>query len=218
MRLSVMNAAEIAAQGYEIATMIKMGRVPSAVKAHVDVSGAQAHMMAHGVMVIPGSNELLDWFSNFDVYRILGKTFGRGQKGRGSTGAVFHAGFLRHASRLQRFAKEHDAQLLVGHSLGAAAAQILGTSLAIPAIGFASPRVKFGKGKLKHERGVLNICRADDLVTRVPPSEAGFRRLGHSVRMVSQKTNPGMDHSMEHYIAALEEHVSAKGLPKTWPK
>ena len=217
MRLSIMNAAEMAEQSYDIAKMMRMGRVPEAVKAHIDVSGAQAHMLNHGVMVIPGSNELIDWFNNFDVYRILGKTFGRNEKGRGSTGAVFHAGFLRHASRLQAFAKEHDAQFLIGHSLGAAAAQILGTSLAIPAIGFAAPRVKFGAGKLKHEGRVLNICRADDLVTRVPPSEAGFRRLGRSVRLVSKQTNPGMDHSMEHYIAALKEHVSAKGLPKHWP-
>ncbi len=215
--LSVMNAAEIAAQSYDITKMIRMGRVPAEVKAHVDLSGAQAHMMKQGVMVIPGSNDLLDWFNNFDVYRILGKRFRSGDKGRGSTGAVFHAGFLRHASRLQRFAKDNNARFLIGHSLGAATAQIVGTSLAIPAIGFASPRVKFGAGKLKNEHLVLNICRADDLVTRVPPSEAGFRRLGKTVRLVSKNTNPGMDHSMDHYIGALKEHVSAQGLPKNWP-
>ncbi len=215
--LSVMNAAQMAAQSYDITRMIQMGRVPEAVKAHVDIAGAQAHMMAHGVMVIPGSNDLLDWFNNFDVYRILGKSFRRGQKGRGSTGAVFHAGFLRHASRLQRFAKDNHVQFLIGHSLGAATAQILGASLGVPATGFASPRVKFGRGRLKNEGLVLNICRADDLVTRVPPSEAGFRRLGKTVRLVSKATNPGMDHSMDHYIDALKEHVSAHGLPQSWP-
>ena len=216
MRLSVMNAAEMAEQSYDIAKMLKRGRVPGAIKAHINKSGAQAQMMAHGVMVIPGSNEVMDWFTNFDVYRILGKNFGRRDKGRGSTGAVLHAGFLRHANKLQRFAKDNGARFIIGHSLGAATAQILGVSLGVPAIGFASPRVKFGPGKLKKESKVLNICRADDLVTRVPPSEAGFRRLGTSVRLVPGKTNPGMDHSMEHYIASLKEHVSAKGLPKNW--
>ncbi len=216
MRLSVMNAAEMAEQSYVIARLIKRGRVPSEVKAHINSRGAQAQMMAHGVMIIPGSNELMDWVTNFDVYRILGRSFGRSDKGRGSTGAVLHAGFLRHASRLQKFARENDAKFLIGHSLGAATAQILGTSLDLPAIGFASPRVKFGSGKLKYEHNVLNICRADDLVTRVPPSEAGFRRLGTSVRLVSAATNPGMDHSMTHYIAALKEHVSARGLPTHW--
>lgn len=216
MRLSVMNAAEMAAQSYDIAKMVQRGRVPGAIKAHINTSGAQAQMMAHGVMVIPGSNEMHDWFTNFDVYRILGRTFGRKDKARGSTGAVFHAGFLRHAAKLQRFARDNHARFLIGHSLGAATAQILGTSLGIPAIGFASPRVKFGAGKLKNESKVLNICRADDLVTRVPPSEAGFRRLGRSVRLVPGNTNPGMDHSMDHYIAALKEHVSAKGLTKHW--
>lgn len=212
-----MNAAELAAQSYAIADMIKGGNVPSQVKAHVSIRGAQAQMMDKGVMVVPGSNELLDWFSNFDVYNIVGRRFQRRDKAKGNNGAVFHAGFLRHASKLQGFAKEHDARFIIGHSLGAATAQILGTALGIPAIGFASPRVKQGAGKLKKEGGVLNICRADDLVTRVPPSEAGFRRLGTSVRLVPGVTNPGMDHSMDHYIASLEEHVSAKGLPKHWP-
>lgn len=217
MRLSVMNAAEMAEQSYMIAKKIKRGQVPGAVKAHIAVAGAQAQMMAHGVMIIPGTNELLDWFTNFDVYRILGRKFGPRSKDRGPRGAVFHAGFVRHAGRLQKFARENGARYIIGHSLGAASAQILGTALGIPAIGFASPRVKLGSGKLKHESRVLNICRIDDLVTRVPPSEAGFRRLGKTVRLVPGKTNPGLDHSMENYIASLNEHVSAAGLPKHWP-
>lgn len=217
MKLSVMNAAEMAQQSYLIAKRIKAGRVPGAVVAHTGKRGAQAHMMKHGVMIVPGSNELLDWFQNFDVYRIAGRSFGKRDKGRGHNGAMFHEGFQRHAARLQSFARDNHARYIIGHSLGAATAQILGTALGIPAIGFASPRVRFGGGKLKNEGGVLNICRIDDLVTRVPPSEAGFRRLGLTVRLVSARTNPGMDHSMEHYIAALNEHVSAEGLPKTWP-
>lgn len=217
MQLSVMNAAELAAQSYSIAEMIDGGTVPGEVKAHISLRGAQAQMMDHGVMVVPGSNELLDWFSNFDVYDIVGRRFQRRDKARGRNGAVFHAGFLRHASKLQSFARENDARFIIGHSLGAATAQILGTALGIPAIGFASPRVKLGAGKLKNEQMVLNICRADDLVTRVPPSEAGFRRLGRSVRLVPGVTNPGIDHSMLHYIASLNEHVSAKGLPRHWP-
>jgi len=217
MSIPILNAAELAAQSYDITKMIKKGQVPAAIKAHIDVSGAQAQMMAHGVMVIPGSNELLDWFTNFDVYKILGRRFARRDRAKGSRGAVFHEGFLRHASRLQGFARDNGARFIIGHSLGAATAQILGTALGVPAIGFASPRVKFGSGKLKNEKLVLNICRADDLVTRVPPSEAGFRRLGQTVRLVPPQTNPGMDHSMPHYIEAIQTHVSAPGLPKKWP-
>ncbi|MEM9584200.1 MAG: hypothetical protein AAGA08_13910 [Pseudomonadota bacterium] len=211
-----MNAAEMAEQSYDIAKMLQRGRTFSEVKAHLDTKGAQAQMMAHGVMIIPGSNELMDWFTNFDVYQILGRRFGRRDKARGRTGATLHAGFLCHANKLHGFAQQNGARFIIGHSLGAATAQILGTSLGLPAIGFASPRVKFGTGKLKNERKVLNICRADDLVTRVPPSEAGFRRLGKTVRLVPGATNPGMDHSMGHYIASLKEHVSANGLPKHW--
>lgn len=217
MRLSIQNAAEIAEQSYLIANMIKRGQIPPQVKAHLNRKGAQAQMMKQGVLVIPGTNELLDWFVNFDVYRIMGRNYKRNEKGKSRTGAVFHAGFLRHANTLYTFAKENNAQYVIGHSLGAATAQILGTSLGIPAIGFASPRVKKGAGKLKNEGLVLNICRMDDLVTRVPPSEAGFRRLGKSVRMTPAVTNPGMDHSMKHYLQSLKDHIGAPGLPKRWP-
>lgn len=217
MQLSVKNAAELAEQSYLIADRIKRGRVPPEVKAHINRKGAQAYMMKRGVLVVPGSNELLDWFRNFDIYRIMGRNYRRDERGKGRTGAVFHAGFLRHATTLYAFAKENNAQYVIGHSLGAATAQILGTSLGIPAVGFASPRVKRGRRKLKNESKVLNICRMDDLVTRLPPSEAGFRRLGLSVRMTPAVTNPGLDHSMTHYLQALDDHVGAPGLPKRWP-
>jgi len=128
MQLSLKNAAQMAEQSYLIADRIKAGRVPAEVKAHMARRGAQAHMMKHGVLIIPGTNELLDWFVNFDVYRIMGRKFRRDERGRGRTGAIFHAGFLRHANAIYRFAKDNNAQFVIGHSLGAATAQILGTS------------------------------------------------------------------------------------------
>ena len=138
------------------------------------------------------------------------------QSSKHRTGAFFHSGFYKHAGLILEFAKDNKAQFIIGHSLGAAAAQILGTSLNVPTVGFASPRVKKGNGRLKNEKRVLNICRVDDLVTRVPPSEVGFRRLGRSVRLVPPKNNPGMDHSMPNYIDALGYDTFGGPLPRTW--
>ena len=42
---------------------------------YFDDKGAQALMLDHKVMVIPGSNELLDWMRNVNVYNILGKKY-----------------------------------------------------------------------------------------------------------------------------------------------
>lgn len=216
MRLTIQNCAEMAQQSYAIAKKIKGGEVPDAVKAHLDERGAQALMLAHGVLVIPGSNELSDWFRNFDVYHILEKVFNARGRAKSRTGAVFHEGFYNHARLIKGFARQHQAQFVIGHSLGAAAAQIIGAELGIPAVGFASPRVKLGRRKLKHEGLILNICRSDDLVTRVPPSETGFRRLGETYRMIPPENNKGMDHSMDHYIDALAFKAFEGNLPKTW--
>ena len=217
MQLPLMNAAAIAAQSYSISARIAAGDVPVEVKAHLDRKGAQAFILDHGVLVIPGTNELLDWFKNFDVYRIAERVFGPRDQARGNNGVVFHEGFLRHASIVNTFAQKHDVRFIIGHSLGAAATQILATSMNVPGIGFASPRTKRGMRLLKNEEKVLNICRLDDLVTRVPPSEAGFRRLGVTVRIAPKETNPGMDHSMQNYINVLNEHAGRPDIPDRWP-
>lgn len=86
----------------------------------------------------------------------------------------------------------------------------------VPAVAFASPRVKRGGYKVRYESKVLNICRLDDLVTRVPPSEMGFRRLGKTVRLIPPSINSGFDHSMKHYIKALDFETFDNELPKTW--
>ena len=99
--------------------------------------GAQALMLDHNVLVIPGSNELLDWMRNLNVYNILGKTYKAKAKAKSKTGAILHSGFNRHANLIGTFAKKHDAKFIIGHSLCGAAAQILGSWMGVPAIGFA---------------------------------------------------------------------------------
>ena len=216
MRLKILNCAELVGSSYGLVKAIKRNQIPPNVVDHMNHRGAQAVMLDHNVLVIPGSNELVDWFRNFDTFRIAGQRFNARAATRHKTGAFFHSGFYKHAGLILEFAKDNRAKFIIGHSLGAAAAQILGTSLNVPTVGFASPRVKKGNGRLKNEDKVLNICRVDDLVTRVPPSEVGFRRLGQSVRLIPPQTNPGMDHSMPHYIDALKFDTVDGALPRTW--
>ena len=216
MRLSIAHCADLVAGSYSAVKQKKRGRNTQGVVAYLDKKGAQALMLEHNVLVIPGSNEVIDWIRNVNVYNILGKKYKAKAQAKSRTGAILHSGFNRHATLVSAFAKENDAKFIIGHSLGAATAQILGSWMGVPAVGFASPRVKLGPRKVKNESKILNICRMDDLVTRVPPSEMGFRRLGRTVRLVAPEPNPGLDHSMERYIEALSFETLEGRLPRTW--
>lgn len=218
MKLSIAHCADLIAGSYTAVKHKKRGKNTKGVVEYFDDKGAQALMLEHNVLVIPGSNELLDWMRNINVYNILGKTYKAKSQAKSKTGAILHSGFNRHANLLGIFAKKHDAKFIIGHSLGGAAAQILGSWMGVPAIGFASPRVKLGERKVKNEKLILNICRLDDFVTHVPPSEIGFRRLGKTVQLIPPETTPGLDHSMPNYIKALGYDTLGDKLPKTWGK
>ena len=216
MRLSIAHCADLVAGSYSAVKQKKRGRNTQGVVAYLDRKGTQALMLEHNVLLIPGSNELIDWIRNVNVYNIAGKRYKAKTRAKSKTGAILHSGFNRHAMLISAFAKEHDAKFIIGHSLDAATAQILGSWMGVPAVGFASPRVKLGPRKVQHESKILNICRLDDLVTHVPPSEVGFRRLGKTVQLVAPEANPGLDHSMPNYIKALGYETLGDKLPRTW--
>lgn len=216
MKLKVEDCAQLAMNSYAIAKATSKGQSVDGVSASFNKSGAQAVITKDNILLIPGTNELSDWFKNFDVLNILGKRFTARDTSKSTSGATYHAGFWRHAAQLHRFAKENRAEFIIGHSLGAATAQILGVALNVHAVGFASPRVKRGNRKVRNEENILNICRADDLVTRVPPSETGFRRLGKTIRLMPPKVEKGIDHSMKDYMNALSFEAFDHQLPKSW--
>lgn len=216
MRLSIEKCANLVAGSYAAVKHKNPVKTVPGVVEYLDNKGAQALMLDHKVLVIPGSNEVIDWIRNVNVYNILGKKYKAKSQAKSKTGAILHTGFNRHADLISKFAMEHDAKFIIGHSLGAATAQILGSWMGVPAVGFASPRVKLGARKVQNESKILNICRLDDLVTHVPPSEVGFRRLGKTVQLVAPKANPGLDHSMPNYIKALGYDTLGTKLPRTW--
>lgn len=189
------------------------------IEVSINIKGVQAYMTKDRVLVIPGTNEFSDWFQfNFDV-------FGRGRSdiqgfatATGDSGAVWHAGFLEHARLVYTFAKGLKPRQIIGHSLGAASAQIVGSSLKVPTIAFASPRTLRGdRGGVHGEGFVVNLCRSDDSVCHVPPPFMGFRHVGRTIWMNPRGINFWEDHRIDQYLEIMVLDEIAAELPTVWP-
>ena len=208
--MRVIEAARIMAAGYAPRGRLDVAR-------RLDRDGVQALLLTDRTLVVPGTNERMDWVA-FNLRtmprpsRALAATLRAG-----ASGALWHGGFLRHAEILYDFAKERDVRLMIGHSLGAASAQIAGASLRLPVIGFASPRTKHGARRFPGEGWVLNVNRSDDLIGWLPPRGFGFRHLGSVHRLDPPQVNRGPDHGMAHYIRLLRHPVVGASLPRVWP-
>ena len=168
-------------------------------------NGVQARILKGGLLVIPGTNEKNDWWRfNFNVLR-------------GHSGSLWHDGFYKHAMAVYTWAKPRKPRYIVGHSLGAASAQIVGMSLAVPTIAFASPRPLKGRLVSSHGKWVININRRDDGICGLPPLAAGFRHVGRAEWIGPLSINLGEDHRMDKYIALLKQDRVKRQLPPHWP-
>ncbi len=165
----------------------------------VSIEGVQADIVpADGlrVLVVHGTNEGWDWF-RFN-FRFLTET-------RDGDTRRWHSGFLSYANIVYSFAKNKNIDVIIGHSLGAAAAQIVGSSLAIPSICLASPRPLFGASQPDNAHYVVNICRVDDTICNLPPPFVDFHHVGPVHWLTPRAINVGEDHRVDKYIAAIEE-------------
>lgn len=168
----------------------------------ISLQGVQAHLVdKKRVLIVEGTNELTDWLNyNFDAKLISG-----------DSGAKYHSGFYNYAMIVYSFAKPLRSRfdLIIGHSLGAAAAQIAGPSLNCKTLAFASPRPIIS-GDLAHSSLVMNICRGDDAVCFLPPGcefmglTIGFRHIGAVKWLTRKQEYLGEDHRIQHYIQLLE--------------
>ncbi|MEL7298835.1 MAG: hypothetical protein AAFM92_00490 [Pseudomonadota bacterium] len=139
---------------------------------------------------------------------------------------AYHQGFLLHAARVKRFLAGRRPDIIVGHSLGAASAQILGAHFEVPTIGLASPQVvkrRYLEAAALRARGhrqwhVFNMAWRQDFVTR-GYRELGLRCLGHRVVVDTNQQNFGVDHFVSQYedliVTALDQQLA--GLPQHWP-
>lgn len=209
-KLALMDAANLIEDAYAR----RLGNIHTA----LDVRGVQAYYLTSGVLVIPGTNEFRDWFDfNLDMFTGPGHQTHGFEVVPGDSGTLWHAGFLEHAQIVYSFAKGLRPKFIVGHSLGAASAQIVGTSLRTPTIAFASPQTCRSKPRLPGEGWVINICRVDDEVCHQPPRLLGFRTIGSRYWLSPDQPNVGEDHKIDNYMDLLKLKKVKDRVPQSWP-
>jgi hypothetical protein len=193
------------------------------VKPHLKMSlnekDVEAHYLTNGVLLIPGSNSLMDYARfNLRVLNLGGKRYKMSDEGtkKGASGTTWHQGFLAHAKAIYDWIEHHNEKpkFIIGHSLGAAATQILSKSWRVPGIGFAAPRPRRFSGRLRNDELCLCINRSDDSVCDLPPN---FHHMGKVISCSHLSQLFSMKHAMKHYRKAVEEQQAAGVLGKSWP-
>jgi hypothetical protein len=173
--------------------------IPGVVEA-ISIDGVQSTIVdwrGERLLLIRGTNELRDWFRyNFAFTPQVGP----GDRFQ------WHRGFLTHAQIAYAFAKGKGVEVVIGHSLGAAAAGIVAAGLSVAAITFATPRALFGEKRPEpgEVERIRNYCRIDDLVCMVPPALLGFSHLGPVHWLRTKGLHIGEEHRLEHYLGLLD--------------
>lgn len=139
---------------------------------------------------------------------------------------AYHQGFLLHAARVKRFLAGNKPSIIIGHSLGAASAQILGTHFQVPTLCLASPQVvkrrflepEGFRDRSHRQWNVFNMAWSKDFVTQ-GFRQTGLRCLGYRVMAHTKRPHPGIDHFVKDYerliISTIDHKVA--GLPDRWP-
>jgi malonyl CoA-acyl carrier protein transacylase len=211
MRYTLARAAELAEASYEgkSAPVIAWQHVDT-----LDEGDVMAHLLTDNTLLIVGSNSWRDYVRfNLRVQR-LGAP--RLRLTKVTVPVTWHQGFLAYTKGVQDWimAKGITPSFIIGHSLGAASAQILSAGWDIPAIAFAAPRTCRTSNAQAVAPKCLCVNRTDDLVCTLP---GGFGHLGTVKPYRPAGPTPGMDHSMHHYRAAVADGVARRSLPEIWP-
>lgn len=189
--------------------------------------GVEAYMLNNRCLLIPGSNSLADYLHfNLRVWNIGQRRLSFREEAKkvkvdtstqlGFSRTVWHQGFFRHANKIYKWIGKNPDDwptMIIGHSLGAASAQILSKSWAAPAIGFAAPRPRKASGKVVYDELSLSICRNDDIVCFLPSS---FHHMGRMADLIHANPTRGLNHNMESYIDALDHPARGVKVPSVW--
>ncbi len=183
-----------------------------------DRDDVQAHVLEGNVLLLPGSNSLKDYLKfNLRPLRFGGTqlTMSDTKTEKGASGTTWHQGFLRYSRAVFDWLKDEGItpSYIIGHSLGAAATQILSKSYNAPAIGFAAPRPKFVKGKVKNDGRCLILNRTDDIVPKLP---GAFTHMGHPKLLRTPSNRKFLAHSMPRYQEIVGNAVQQQVLPERW--
>lgn len=176
----------------------------------------QALLMKNRTLLIPGSNSVWDYIKfNFRPFNIGGKKYSFKTQTTGEKiGHVWHQGFLAHAMAIHAKFDHKRPNFIIGHSLGAASAQVLSMVWDVPAICFAAPRVYLGGGSIGGKNKCLCIVLEDDPVRNLPTNKFGY--VGE-VKPLGKNRFLSFKHRMSHYENAVLDPAFKPKLPKQWP-
>ena len=212
--IKLQRAATLVANSY------KKSRNHGSLTADVDIpfdeGDVQALLMNNRTLLIPGSNSVWDYIKfNFRPFNIGGKKYSFKTQTTGEKiGHIWHQGFLAHAMAVHAKFDQKRPNLIIGHSLGAASAQVLSMIWDVPAICFAAPRVYLGGGAIGDKNKCLCIVLEDDPVRNLPTNK--FDYVG-DVRPLGKNNLFRMKHRMSHYEKAVMDPAIKSKLPDQWP-
>lgn len=209
----------------EAATLAEASYAPQTIAnprviASCPATDVEAHLLDGDILLLPGSNSVRDYLRfNLRPLNIGNRQLRMADDvtEKGDSGTIWHQGFLTYARVIFDWlaAIGRRPKFIIGHSLGAAAAQILSKSYSCPAIAFAAPRPKFVKGRVKDDDKCLIINRVDDLVPSLP---SGFSHMGPEFAVTPIARSSFWRHRMSHYRAILGEAPTAALLGTHWPR
>lgn len=207
------DAATLAEASYAAGRILK----PKVLKSF-DHDDVQAHLLEGNILLLPGSNSVRDYLKfNLRPLRLGNQRLIMSSDAteRGASGTIWHQGFLHYSRLIFDWLKKEGLQpnFIIGHSLGAAATQILSKSYNAPAIGFAAPRPKKTSNRVVQDERCLLINRSDDIVPKLP---GDFNHMGKATLITSETDKRFIAHSMKRYVAILDEAVQAQKLPDKW--
>lgn len=213
MNFAIEDAAKLAEASYST-DRITSPRVMRSCP-HDDV---QAHVLEGDILLLPGSNSIRDYVRyNLRPIRLGHRRLKMSDDvtEKGASGTMWHQGFLAYSSVVFDWLKDIGItpKYVIGHSLGAAATQILSKSYGVPGLGFAAPRTKFVDGPVKHHKKCLLINRFDDIVPKVPTA---FHHLGNVTELAVDPKRNFPAHSMRHYREIVDLGQQSGKLPSHW--
>lgn len=162
----------------------------------------------HTILVVPGSNEWRDHLRNLRCFPLRVDPDGYWHNGFDAAARMIYG---EDGADPEAVALVREATVITGHSFGAAVSQRLAVRLwrgegrRLPHVNFASPKTCWLLSPPDHDDHVINFCRTDDRVCRLPRGHpfGPWHHVGKVAWLAPPCRHPGEDHGIERYLALL---------------